>query len=256
MAGTRICLAGYEFADGIVGRCVRPLPHDADPTESWLFQRNGSVMRPFSVVEFEIIGSRGVPPHTEDIEVRRRYRIAEPLIADDVREHLLAHLAGPDVASIFGAEVEHDQGWFVRHGRGERSLGTVRADVAAVIYRQRPFDDRWEYRLAFADEAGASYALAVTDLAFRAYLDDARDRAGTSPDQAAQALRRTLRNAFPVYLRIGLTRGWREHPDRCYLQVTGVHSIPDYLGGRCFADLWPPERKPSFEPVDLSDVPF
>jgi hypothetical protein len=46
-----------------------------------------------------------------------------------------------------------------------------------------------------------------------------------------------------VYLRIGLARHW--HPDheqpknRCYLQITGVYTFPDYLGGRCFADFPP-----------------
>ena len=28
-----------------------------------------------------------------------------------------------------------------------------------------------------------------------------------------------------VYLRIGLARGWDRHPDRCYLQITGVYGF-------------------------------
>lgn len=40
-----------------------------------------------------------------------------------------------------------------------------------------------------------------------------------------------------LLLRVGLARGWAEFPDRCYLQVTGVCTFPDYLDGRCFADL-------------------
>jgi hypothetical protein len=31
--------------------------------------------------------------------------------------------------------------------------------------------------------------------------------------------------------------GIGQFPDRCYLQVNGVYSDPDYLGGRCFADF-------------------
>lgn len=28
-----------------------------------------------------------------------------------------------------------------------------------------------------------------------------------------------------IYLRIGLARGWVKHPDRCYLQITGVYGF-------------------------------
>jgi hypothetical protein len=40
-----------------------------------------------------------------------------------------------------------------------------------------------------------------------------------------------------VYLRIGLARGWEKYPDRCYLQVTGIYSFPDYLGGKTLCDF-------------------
>jgi hypothetical protein len=54
--------------------------------------------------------------------------------------------------------------------------------------------------------------------------------------EAAKRLTAALQSA-QVFLRIGLARGWEKFPDRCYLQVTGVYSFPDYLGGRCFADF-------------------
>jgi hypothetical protein len=28
-----------------------------------------------------------------------------------------------------------------------------------------------------------------------------------------------------VFLRVGLARGWDRHPDRCYLQITGVYGF-------------------------------
>jgi len=55
----------------------------------------------------------------------------------------------------------------------------------------------------------------------------------------ACSLTAVLRNADRLYLRIGLTRGWGEYRDRRFLQITGVHSVPDYLDGRCFADFAP-----------------
>jgi len=42
-----------------------------------------------------------------------------------------------------------------------------------------------------------------------------------------------------VFLRIGLARGWDMYPDRCFLQITGIYSFPDYLDGRTFADFAP-----------------
>jgi hypothetical protein len=38
-------------------------------------------------------------------------------------------------------------------------------------------------------------------------------------------------------LRIGLARLWEKFPDRCYLQITGIYTFPDYLRGRTFTDF-------------------
>jgi len=63
------------------------------------------------------------------------------------------------------------------------------------------------------------------DLAWHYYCDSLR-----GPDVE----RRLLPKADPylrsskVYLRIGLARGWKEFPDRCYLQITGIYTFPDY----------------------------
>ena len=39
--------------------------------------------------------------------------------------------------------------------------------------------------------------------------------------------------------RIGLSRGWAKFPDRCFLQVNGVYTFPDYLQGKTFAEFAP-----------------
>jgi hypothetical protein len=49
----------------------------------------------------------------------------------------------------------------------------------------------------------------------------------------------TLTAADHLHLRIGLTRPWGERGDRCFLQVNGIYSFPDYLDGRSFADFAP-----------------
>jgi hypothetical protein len=42
--------------------------------------------------------------------------------------------------------------------------------------------------------------------------------------------------------KIGLARGWDEHPARCYLQITGVYTFPDFLKSKTFADFVPPAK--------------
>jgi hypothetical protein len=91
------------------------------------------------------------------------------------------------------------------------------------------------FRIAFRDGAGVRYRLAVTDLAFRCYVEYHRQKLGQTPDAVALNLTNTLREG-EVCLRIGLARGWEKYPDRCHLQITGVHTFPDYLGGKCFVD--------------------
>jgi hypothetical protein len=93
------------------------------------------------------------------------------------------------------------------------------------------------YRLQFEDEAGERFQLPVTDLAFRMYLDALVARDGLSPPAAARHVGQRLKTADDVFLRLGLTRPWEEHPDRCQLQINGVYTFPDYLDGRCFADF-------------------
>lgn len=94
------------------------------------------------------------------------------------------------------------------------------------------------------------FNLSVTDLAFRYLLDHWRDIEQLKPGAATNRLRQLLTDGRNVYLRLGLSRPFGDDKTRCYLQFTGVHTLPDYLGGRCHADLRPATELP---PVD---VPF
>jgi hypothetical protein len=169
---------------------------------------------------------------------------------------LLARIDDGSVAAIFGAPVLRDNGWYLPAGTGVRSLGTIRpARLPAVNHTFRPDRRTWDYRLSFADASGEEYRLAVTDLAFRHYLDHLRERQGLTAGVAAGWLTAALRAADEIYLRIGLTRGWAVFPDRCFLQVTGVHTFPDYLDGRCHADFLPEPPSVRWRLL-LDEVPF
>ena len=235
----RVCLAGYVREKSGALRCVRPLFRDGELTEAWLSDGAAVVVRPFAIVELDLRQHWPDSPHTEDWRVDPAYRVQRGMLSTDGRLKLLAGIVDADIASIFGAAIHREPGWYVKATEGHRSLGTIEPQEVTVIHGPKPDGDGWAYRIAFADNAETQYRLSVSDLAFRCYLDEQRGREDAAAQRAAEDLTATLRDADRLYLRIGLTRGWGEFRDRRFLQVTGVHSFPDYLGGRCFADFGP-----------------
>ncbi len=232
MQGNRVCIAGYTRD----GTCVRPVfPPGRGITEGWLYSGDEPVIRPWAQVEFDLLQKKPAPPHTEDWLIHQGYRVRKGMVLPLQQQAALKKIADPNVATIFAATIHHDVGYYVMAGEGSRSLGTVAAEEIEVHYTLRP-PESWEYRMSFRDRAGQDYRLAVPDLAFRYFLDHRRIVEGADPAEAARCLTEVLR-AAEVHLRIGLARGWEKYPDRCYLQITGVYSFPDYLGGRCFADF-------------------
>ena len=247
MQGDHICVAGYLRDD----TCIRPLFRWAPLTESWVWQKERVVIRPFTEVELDLLEHIPHPPHSEDWWVDPTYYRMVRILKPEQRIALLQKIEDPSVQSIFGAPIQQENGWFIKAGQGMRSLGTIKvALVEKVGYTCRP-NGRWDYRIAFTDGAQTQYRLAVTDLAFRCYLDHARQHEGEAPDKAAERLTNLLQEAT-LYLRIGLARGWEKYPDRCHLQITGVYSFRDYLDGKCFADFNPTPRNT----VPDVEVPF
>ncbi|HKP53096.1 MAG TPA: hypothetical protein VJ183_10655, partial [Chloroflexia bacterium] len=232
MQGTRICIAGYtrEY------ECVRPVFWSSGLVERWLRDKGQVVIRPFAIVEFDLQEHTPHPPHTEDWIIDEVYRVNYGILDIERQKLFLTRIADKNVASIFGAPIEIGDGYYIEQGMGTRSLGTVvPRKIKQVSYIKRD-SGKWDFRIAFTDGAGQSYNLGVTDLAFRYLLENARVRQGVAPEESAGQLTAFLQKA-QVFLRIGLSRNWEKHPDRCFLQITGVHTFPDYLRGRCFADL-------------------
>jgi catechol 2,3-dioxygenase-like lactoylglutathione lyase family enzyme len=232
MQAGRVCVAGYDES----GQCIRPvLPHTGI-SESSLLVKGKPVVFPFAVVEYNFLGHKPGPPHTEDW----RYDPASVRLvkrADETQtQKALDKSLFPDVAAIFEQPIQHDLGYYVMDGQGPRSLGTVQPrSINKVIHEQR--DGKWDYRLEFVDGSGVVYRLKITDLAFRYYCD-AQRKGGRAPNDLSAQLTSTFRSGN-TYLRIGLARGWEKQPERCYLQITGIHTFPDYLDGKTFADFAP-----------------
>ncbi len=241
MAAPRVCVAGFFSDDGRAVRPVMPYKSRKDITEEFLWKDDLLIVRPFAEVRLDFKRPVSDPPHTEDWEIDTQAgpELVRFLPPEERRTFLQSHL-DPTVESIFGAPIQKDR--YICQGEGERSLGTIRAEgVSEVTYGQRQYEDeeaKWEYRIQFSDGSGREFDLAVTDLTFRAACDYLRDRKEWDLGRISGWMTEFLGSAGrEVYLRIGLARGWEKHPDRCYLQVTGVYSFPDYLGGKALCDL-------------------
>lgn len=232
-----VCIAGYTGYPGKLA-CVRPVSATGHIPEKWLNNGDKVIIRPFSKVKLDFLERPDLtPPHTEDHVIDLCSKPCEStLLSTDALLKLLERLNDGYVRDIFGARIIHYDGWYLKSGQGRRSLGTIEvADIEDVYYGTDFSGYRTDYRMAFSD-GRAAYRLAITDLGFRYYADSLSSQ-GWSNERISIYLTVMLSLANRVFLRIGLARGWRKHPDRCYLQITGVYSFPDYLGGRCFADF-------------------
>lgn len=236
----RVCIAGYTDD----GTCIRPTFKSGHLTEDWLWLDDNVIVRPFAKVELDFTAPIPSEPHTEDWIVDPLYRVSSGVVSVEDRNALMDQILDLSVEEIFGARLHYRiwesfrEGCWIAAGQGNRSLGTIKPrPTMKVFYGQRP-NGKWDYRISFVDRTGTGYNLPVVDLAFRSFIDLLREGDGLTPDEAADVLTLSLRE-YQVYLRIGLARGWSDYPDRCYVQVTGVHSFPDYLDGLCFADFRP-----------------
>ena len=228
----RVCVAGCDEE----GKCVRPvLPHPGIH-ESSLYSGGQPTIFPVAVVEYNLSRHVPQPPHVEDWE----YAPGSARFIERVDENrcraVLAHSLYDDVPAVFDTPILHERGHFVMRGMGSRSMGTIKPQRVSWIAHEETPDGRWKYRLRFADWSSSIWELTVTDLTWRYYVDHQRTQLKRSPAWIGADLRRTLDNR-ECYLRLGLARGWAEYPDRCYLQITGVYTFPDYLEGRTFADF-------------------
>ena len=227
----RVCFAGYDDYH----HCVRPVLPPPGIPESALVKDGNPIIYPFALVELELLRARPQPPHTEDYD----YRAISPVHLGQVdnRREVLAWSLFNYVSEIFGQEVHTDFGYYVMECQGSRSLGTIKpVEIERVLYGQGE-EETWDYRLAFVDSSGSRYRLKITDLAWQYFCGSLR---GEDHDPAKIAADLTGRlKSMEVFVRIGLARGWSKFPERCYLQITGIYTFPDYLAGKTFYDFAP-----------------
>lgn len=225
----RVCIAGYDEAR----HCIRPVLPPPGIAEMSLVKDHKPLAYPFTIIELDLLQPTPKPPHTED-------HLFDPdsmayIRCVQNRREVLKWSLFDSVEKIFEQPILRKPGFYVMDCQGPRSLGTIKpANIIGVKYAQDG-DEAWDYRLTFYDQSDTWYRLKITDLTWQYYCRSLRG-ADRDPLKIAEELTRQLKKA-EVYLRLGLARGWKEYPDRCFLQITGIYTFPDYLGGKNFYDL-------------------
>ena len=238
-----VCVAGYDQE----GHCVRPVLPPPGILEEMLCVQKRPVIFPFAKVEFDLQHPTPDPPHTEDCRYDPKSVRFVGQVSEEEKKSILQASLFPSLQGLFDVPICTGPGYYVMEGQGPRSLGTVQPRrVLGTVYEQSE-EGTWKYRLGFVDGEDAAFWLTVTDLTWRYYLDFGRQR-GFESGEIAKKLTRALQNS-EVYLRIGLARGWEKFPDRCYIQIVGIHTFPDFLKGRTFVDF---VSAPSTTPGDAT----
>lgn len=226
-----VCIAGYDQTH----RCIRPTLPPPGISEKTLIQAGQPVIFPFALVEFDLLQPDPNPPHTEDY----RYTPGSPHFIQKVenRKSVLHWSLFDSVSAVFEQPIHDDFGFYVMDCQGTRSLGTLHPRKIIKVTYEQEINGPWDYRLMFYDNEDKFYRLKITDLTWQYYCDSLRAE-NREPGQIAGELSSKLK-ATDVYLRVGLARGWKKFPDRCYLQINGIYTFPDYLEGKTFVDVAP-----------------
>ncbi len=222
-----VCIAGYTEER----HCIRPVSTGGGIAEATLYFDHKAILYPFSEIDIDLLKPKGQPPHIEDWTFNpwslRFIRQVES------REEVLKWSLYDSVQAIFEQKILTDPGYYVLSCQGPRSLGTLMPSRVLDVRYEPGAEGNWDYRLAFTDQTGTTYRLKIVDLTWQYYCDSLRDEV-TMPKEIASQISKDFEQR-KVYLRIGLARGWKKFPERCYLQITGIYTFPDYLEGRNFS---------------------
>lgn len=230
MAGDRVCIAGLNYDL----QSIRPHPSFGEITSRHLVHSK-FVVRPRAVVQvFLTAKDDNVAPHVEDhrwdIDTGIKYlRFAN----EDNWKSVLTRTTASSVTDIFETGFDHNKN--ILPDRAKRSLGTLKPKSISRLEYQvlEQHNHKQAFYMSFVDASDTHYDhIPVTDLALRRLIVS-EIRSGESTKEVCYKLLQQW-NEADVWLRLGLGRPWE---GRCWLQVNGVYTFPDYLGGRCFNDF-------------------
>lgn len=215
-----VCIAGMTTEpDPLTGlRWVRPIRDYGHILLGDITTAQGSILRPFDVVQFQLVRPKPAPPHSED------------WIADFVRHRpcIVRRLEGQRRADFLHKYLDTAPHQVLKSQ--ERSLCLIKPDWLKGAFHLNSYSGQLDARLAFGQgphRVLGSYAkggVSVTDLKWRALAREWLPHNGgwTEFDAADLEARFGIQE---IYLAVGLTRAYQ---GGYWTVVVGVHTLPDY----------------------------
>lgn len=233
--GNRVCIVVINES----GQCIRPVTKGREKSvpKDLLYSGSQLIIRPGAKVGFDFHRVDVVPPHIEDEGFAPDSILSKGFCNDAEWESILRNSSYTKVDDIFDNLLQ-DHSW-VKPGANTKSIATL-SQVTIVNVQLPQWEGRLKYKLSFRDSTGYEFSRPVSDLAFRELCYKEIKRDGQNHLMVSSRLTNLLKSADRVYLRLGLARPWTQPGSgelRCYLQVTGIYTFPDYLEGRPFADF-------------------
>jgi len=231
-AGDQVCVVGISEK----GECIRPVC-EGGFQKKYFYIGKDVVIRPRARIEFDFTEAKSEPPHIEDRAFNPSFIIDHGLCSDADWENILRNSSYVRVKDIYNGFLQ--DGKWVKPGSAIRSIATLsKASISNVHLPE--WEGKLRYRLSFRDITGNLFDCPVSDLAFRELIYKEVKRNNRPRSDVSRELTNILKRVERIYLRLGLARPFKKSTaaePRCYLQVTGVHTFPDYLQGKTFADF-------------------
>jgi hypothetical protein len=239
MGNDKVCIVGIDRNL----RCIRPVLPPPGVLRKHLYIGKYIIfkklaVRPRAKIRFDFHPVSLKPPHIEDLGFDPNSITYQGICRDDEWEMVLKASSFRSVQDIYDGCLQENR--WVEPGANTRSLGTV-SHIQITSVDLREWSGERRYRLYFMDQTGHQYDnITISDLAFRAFCDAEVNR-HSSLIAVSQQVTNLLRNVERLYLRLGLARPWAPRDGsfglRCWMQVTGIHTFPDYLEGKSFTDF-------------------
>jgi hypothetical protein len=229
--GNQVCVTGINEK----GECIRPIC-DGGFLKNYLYSNNKIFIRPRARIRFDFTPVKIELPHIEDKLFNPESIVNYGICNDSEWELVLKKTSFTQVKDIYNGFLQ-DLSW-VKPGSKTRSIATLSSPTSLTV-KLTEWNKKLKYKLSFQD-VNYTFERPVSDLAFRelCFKKIIIDKYPSSDINGE--INDLLKQSDRVYLRLGLARPWIR-PDtiepKCYLQVTGIYTFPDYLQGKTFADF-------------------
>ncbi|MFA6451220.1 MAG: hypothetical protein WCX65_17225 [bacterium] len=231
MKDDRIGVSGV-YKDPELGYCsIRPVPPAGTLRVNFL-RRGSGIVEPFTIMRFKFTGTVQNPPHVEDFVFEDKNpgnAVIVGKIEDSEKQRLMSSISKQFLNEIHGKNMVDNK--YIYEGGEGRSLGCLKIYRVSKLYIEDK-DGKSVARIGFKYK-DVFLSLKVAERRLYEYIGG-KVAEGADLEMLRYGIEERLREAHPVFMRLGLSRPFlfEDDPDKrkkCYLQILGIHTFPDYL---------------------------